>query len=928
MAMDPKTLLEKAAPLLWRLADDAVGSLTDPLAGLQPLPGEGEGLQGRLLEPLTDLPDHQALLGLLDDMLGDVTDAGSVVRAHGWHRAPGAARGLALVLGENGSRAVLAVTPGPDGQGPTVDVVVTPGAVFNHTVGGAGTDWQVNVDVQAQQIWNASYSPGSAPVGPAGTATITATRKGELGSGPADGPHVSTDGITVRVTAMPGTPVVAEVGVKDFQVAVLPGALAAFLGDDGGAATEKTDIEIQATRADGLRFKEGGVRLQRPVSLNLPGVTTRAFAVELDHDENGLLLRPTLSALAKPPVLPLSAALDGLGLQVPVSLLSERIGIDPDLLEAAFPAGMGIALDLGAVAGGGAIQQRGAPGGGAYAGALDIDLGIVQVQAFGLLQLAVDGRQLSFLVLLGAEFGYPGIQLGFGFALDAVGGLVGLNRRVDENRLRGLVLDGNADRILFPGSAVARADEIAGSLEACFPVARDRFVVGPIVRITWGGRIVSLSAAVVIDLPEPVRALLVGRLLIAVPDPVVPLIRLQANVFGKIDPAVPSVELLATLTGSWIVGTPVSGECYLLFRGGRDAAFVLSAGGFHPRFVRPPGVPALRRLSMELGSPVLRLRAEAYLALTSNSLQFGAQLSLDATIAECGVEGHLGLDALFVWEPTLSFAVRVYASVAVLAFGERLASVGLDFTLEGPAPWHAFGTGTISVLFWDVSLDFDERWGDATAVAPSVEEVVPLLRQALDRPDAWTAERPVAQRSGLRFTDAANTALAKGDVALPDATFRLSQRIIPLKTTVHRFHRLGVPAQSWQLTPVHRPSDVPLRSFGPVTERFVPGEFFALTDEQQLTSNAFEELPSGVRLAGDDVRPSERHLVDDSYETGYKVESEWFNGFPVPANGKPLPGTGAFTLESFARPVGAAERADRWRAAQRPVGTTQVEIRT
>ncbi|MEU5524899.1 DUF6603 domain-containing protein [Streptomyces sp. NPDC047860] len=926
--MDPKTLLEKAAPQLWRLADDAVDSLANPLAGLQPLDGEGEALQGRLLEPLTDLPDGHALLGLLRDMLGDVTSAAATVHAHGWQRAPGSARGLALVLGTTGSRAVLAITPGRDGRGPTLDVVVSPGATFNHTLGDAGSEWQVTLDVRSQQVWNASYSPGSPPVPPVGTATITATRKGALTGGPANGPHVSTDGIAVGVAVTPGGPLVATLGVTDFQVAVLPSALATFLGDGGGATTEKTDIRIQASRADGLRFTEGGVRLQRPVNISLPGVTTRRFAVELDHDENGLLLRPTLSALAKPPVLPLTAALDGLGLQVPVSLLGDRIGIDTDRLEAAFPTGMGIGLELGAVGGGGSVQEHGGPGGGAYAGALDIDLGFVRVQAFGLLQLPVDGQQLSFLVLLGAEFGYPGIQLGFGFALDAVGGLVGLNRRVDENRLRDLVLAGNADRILFPGNVVARADEIAGSLEACFPVARDRFVVGPMLRITWGGRIVSLSAALVMDLPAPVRTLLLGRILIAVPDPVLPLVRIQANVFGTIDPSVPAVELLATLTGSTIVGTPVSGECYLLFRGGRDAAFVLSAGGFHPRFVRPPGVPALRRLAMELGGPVMRLRAEAYLALTSNSLQFGAQLSLDATIAGCGVEGYLGLDALFVWEPTLSFAVRIFAGVAVLAFGERLASVGLDFTLEGPAPWHAFGTGSISVLFWDLSLDFDERWGDAPAIEQKAGDILPLLREALARPDAWTAEPPAAQRSGVRFTEAANAALAKGDVAMPDATFRLSQRIVPLETLVQRFHRLGVPAQSWRLEPVERTSGTPLPTFGPATERFVPGEYFALTDEQQLTSDAFMELPSGVRLAGSDVRPGERHLVDDSYETGYKVESAWFTGFAVPANGKPLPGTGLFTLESFARPVGAAERADRWRAAQRPIGTTRVEIHT
>ncbi|MDX3128796.1 hypothetical protein PV367_03040 [Streptomyces europaeiscabiei] len=84
--------------------------------------------------------------------------------------------------------------------------------------------------------------------------------------------------------------------------------------------------------------------------------------------------------------------------------------------------------------------------------------------------------------------------------------------------------------------------------------------------------------------------------------------------------------------------------------------------------------------------------------------------------------------------------------------------------------------------------------------------------------------------------------------------------------------------------------------------------------------------PTVLAIVG--LRPGERHLVDDSYETGYKVESAWFTGFAVPANGKPLPGTGMFTLESFARPAGSAERSDRRRAAQRPIGTTRVEIRT
>ena len=263
---------------------------------------------------------------------------------------------------------------------------------------------------------------------------------------------------------------------------------------------------------------------------------------------------------------------------------------------------------------------------------------------------------------------------------------------------------------MFPENALARADEILRLARRLLPGASGHHVIGPMLQLNWGGRIVTVSVAVLLEMPSPVRLFLLGRVLSAFPTRC-PAVRLQASLFGRLDPGVPLVEVLVSLAGSHVAGIPVSGDIYPLFRGGSDPAFVLCAGGFHPRYARPAGVPALRRLSMDLSGGFLGLRADAYLALTSNCLQFGAMLHLDATIAGCGVEGYLGLDAIFVWEPTIAFSVRVQAGVAVLAFGERLASVALRFTLEGPGLWHAFGTGSISILWWDVDLDFDVRWG-------------------------------------------------------------------------------------------------------------------------------------------------------------------------------------------------------------------------
>ncbi|WP_406229411.1 DUF6603 domain-containing protein [Nocardia sp. NBC_01009] len=900
--MDPEELLAKVATLLWGLADGAVASLANAL-DLPVLAGETDpALSGKLLEALANLPDQHSLLKLVHDLVGNLSDAASPLRAHGWKRSDGT-RGLAFVLTKNGSRGVLAVSPGP-----VIDLVVTPNAVLDHSV--VGAEWDLTVSVRTDNAWTATFTPGGAAAAPAGTVAVTVGKKAlAVGAG---GLGISTQRVAATLAASPATPAHVDISVEKFTARLLPASLAGLLGGSG-AETSPTDLTLAMSRTEGLRFTEGRVRVERRINLQLPGISVRTFAVALAMVDGKFVLQPSVSVLAKPPALPMSASLDEVGIDIPI-LLPDRIGIGTDLV-ADLPSGMGIDLLLGPVSGGGFFKRRGAD---AYAGGLDINLGVLHVTAFGLLQLPGNNNNapLSLLVLLGAEFPYPGIQLGFGFAIDAVGGLVGINRRADTDHLHRLVSEGNADRILFPGNAIARADEIVGALESCFPVAPGRFVVGPMVRITWGGRMVSLAVAVILELPDPGRMLMLGRLLIALPDPAVPLIRLQASVSGQIVPAVPLVDSLVSLAGSWIVGIPVTGEIYLLFRGGGDAVFVVSAGGFHPKYTRPPGVPQLTRLTMDLGGGVIGLRAESYLALTSNSLQFGAQLHLDATVAECGLEGGLGLDALFVWEPTLAFQASVHASVAVLAFGERLAGIGLDFTLEGPSPWHAYGKGSIEVLFWEVSLDFDVRWGDPAPLTQSTDDIFDHVAKAVRQRDAWAVERPAAQRAGIKFTETAKKELAQGIVAQPDASLRVSQSVVPLDIAINRFHRLGVPEQTWQITSGHLDAGLELPRTIPVPEQFVPGEYFAMTKDEQLGRGAFEQRTGGYALSNTAVEPGPAHVMDDRYETGYKVEQGWF---PAPPNPRIiLRLRGNFLAETFARTITAAERVDRWRLAQRP----------
>lgn len=890
---------------LYALAEDAASRLIPALPGPAPDPSAaGTVLAGRLLLPLDALPPGNVLTGLLQEILGSI-GPGSPVRVHGWRRAPDGPLGIALVLTDAAGRAVLAVTPG----GPVLDFAVVPAAVLTAQV--SGGPWRASVTVAAPAGWDVAFGPGQRPGPPQGSARVTIERDGRLGAGLDGGPGLSVDGMTLTVTAGTGAVPSAGLQLRKLTVAALPAELAALLGTGTGNPLRGVEISpsIQADQAAGLRFTDTGtVRLPVPLRLDGPGIQTRGVELELRGGPGGPRLGVSVSLAAALPGLPLHAELAGAGFDLPAALRPDRLlGQVGELL----PDGIEVALMLAPVSGGGLVRRT-ADGG--YGGLIAIDLGFAALQAAALLGPPSRGAPTTFLVALAARFPAPGIQLGFGIALDGVGGLVGVNRRADDEALRRLVCEGNADRVLFPDHVLDRADEVIAALGSAFPIAPGRFLIGPMLQVSWLDRMVSLSAALVLELPAPTRAILIGRLLVGVPNPDVPLVRLQASVLGRVDPSVPVVELLASLAGSWIAGLSLSGEVYLLTRGGDQAVFVLSAGGFHPRYSRPAGVPALRRLALDLApGGSWGLRAEAYLAVTSNAVMFGGRVQLEAMIAGCGVEGWLGLDALFAFEPAFGFAVHVYAGVAVRAFGHRLASVGLDFTLEGPAPWHAFGTGSISVLFWDVSLDFDIRWGSPPAVPPRPGgDPAGPLRQAIASPAAWAVQQPAADRTALVLTEDARRRLAEQALVHPDARLRVSQTVLPLRQPVSRFGGGPVTEQTWDITAVTLGTPMAMKDKGvPLLEPFIPGDFRVLTEDQKLTSPAFEPGQAGYSFGLDGAEAGPGHRVDDSYETDYQPRRaapvREFRRWP-----------GHFGHEA-ALARSAAERAERWR---RPAAAT------
>lgn len=88
-------------------------------------------------------------------------------------------------------------------------------------------------------------------------------------------------------------------------------------------------------------------------------------------------------------------------------------------------------------------------------------------------------------------------------------------------------------------------------------------------------------------------------------------------------------------------------------------------------------------MSLDLPLPGIRIRAEGYLAATSNTLQLGGRLEagIDAGIAS--ISAYIGLDALIQFSP-FHFTAEVVAGLDVKFLGQTFAGIRLEGKIDSP----------------------------------------------------------------------------------------------------------------------------------------------------------------------------------------------------------------------------------------------------
>lgn len=533
------------------------------------------------------------------------------------------------------------------------------------------------------------------------------------------------------------------------------------------------------------------------------------------------------------------------------------------------PSGVGIGIDTSGITGGGFLEHDDAES--QYAGMLQLGYQQWQLQAYGLITTVLPtGPGYSFIAMLDANF--PPIELVAGFTLNGIGGLLGVHRTVSIDALEAGLKAHTLSNFLFAKNAVANAAQVLTDLATFFPAASGSYVFGPLAQIGWGTpTLITINIGLLLTLPDPVRLILLGEIDAVLPDPKAIVLELHMDVLGTIDFSADEGSLDAVLHDSRLSKYPLTGAMALrACWAGSSKEFLFSVGGFNPAFQPPPSFPTLPRvaLTMKAGS-IAKLNLAGYLAVTSNTLQIGANIDLAAGVDGFGITGYLNFDTLIQFSP-FHFEADISGGVELTAGGDDLMSLDLSGSMSGPSPWHVTGKVHFSVLGFGVTKSFNETFGD-TSSQPSLQpvDVGAALRAALSDPRNYSASLVTSEGGLVSLRTPTTTGVALGH---PAASLNIDQKIVPLGLAIAKFG--AAPPQGDALFTITATTvDGNTATTVPLNDAFAPAQFLDLSDDEELSSPSFESFNAGVTVAQSAVTVGEAMAGSAAIERNVQYET-------------------------------------------------------
>lgn len=740
--------------------------------------------------------------------------------------------------------------------------------------------------------------------------------------GKADGTHFSIGELSGAILLKNTDPRV-EFDLKDSKLVLKVGDdpfLGAVIGDEIEVALT---FGLIADKAGGLRLKDGtGLKATIPLQAipNSP-VQIPFLTFELSKADGLNQIEVELSGSFQVAIGPFAGSIDRLGTKLNLKNLLAGVaeagwGLKP-------PSGAGLAIDAGIVKGGGFLLFD--PERGEYGGIIDIKLMQIGVKAIGLLGTKNPGGW-SFLLIIVANL--PPIQLGFGFTLTGLGGLLAVQHTVNRDALSSGLATGSLDSFLFPQNPVANAPQIFNQLRVIFPFKAGGFIIGPMLELGWGTP--SLVTARVGLLIEPSQFVFVGQVIVQLPpliDKDLALLYLQVDFAGGVvfDPL--QIWFDGVLRDSRVLFISLSGQFAFRALFGDKPSFLISAGGFHPRFTDlPPGLPSpFQRVGADFSIGIVGMQFRGYFAVTSATVQGGSAMRVWGDVGIASFEGGFEFNAIIYLVPKFRFETDIHVFAGVEVFGIDFASVDIYGLLAGPGRWHIVGKATVHTP-WplpDFHFHVDESWGEDRATTVRKLTLAGELRKELESGSNWSAQ--LAQAGDAFATFAKQPAPADPNapqplLAHPNAVLQFVQKRLPLAKKLDKLGSDGIDGE--------RSIAIDTLSFGAVVkapdkvldDSFPTAQFIEMSEDDRLGKPSFDRFTSGCesgqRDYGFDAAIGE---VFDYEEVNLSIEK---SGVGMLA----MPGLALTAHKNWALEMGAAARSPLRRKAMLKPEEAKVSI--
>ncbi len=516
-----------------------------------------------------------------------------------------------------------------------------------------------------------------------------------------------------------------------------------------------------------------------------------------------------------------------------------------------------------------------------YYGYLSIDVNSLGLDAIGIYAKTEDGY--SFLALVTVDLPNA-IPLVFGFYLQGVGGIVALHRGLNPDAMRDGVRNGTLDQVFFPENIIDNMDTVLQQLEAFFPEQHGVHSFGLLFDLTYGeSDMVHLEVGLLIR-TKPFLVGIGGTVKIVAPDPEKHLVVLNCAFLGIFDQGAKLITFDARIYDSSIAGIGIEGDIAVRLGWGDNKMFVITVGGFHPQFVPDTTwkLGTINRIALRIkDTEELKIFAESYFAVTSNTFQIGAKAMLTYEGGGFKVEAYNGFDALFYFNP-FHFTVSISAGAEVAWKGFNIAAVHLSGSLSGPGVWNARGSASFEIGPFNPSFNFDISWGDTADQGLPAVNVQPILLAELSKNGAWKGTGMRDGQVTLRPVDQPAEDEDATLILCPKDSLSVNQLVVPLEVIIQKYGenpisgtnyfkirkiRIGTGSNSQNF------SDTSLQN---TEDYFAPNQFKSLSEQQRLQSASYDLMKSGAGISNTLSLSIPEHYTsrEITYEQFYKGATE------------------------------------------------------